>query len=363
MALLIRSFRKALWLALEHDVLNSAKAVAYSGMLALFPALVVLTALLAQAPEGTSLVGEVRGAYEQFLPEGAMSPLQSAMETHRIRSTQLIYSASALSVFAGLGMMLSLMEGFRRAYQLPRDHWGFWQRRFRALLLVPIVLVPLSMATLLLVFGRQFEAWMIDNSTHELHHFVLYFWRMVRWAIALVTSVSVLGALYHFGTGHVTTHANLWSRRRLALLVIVAGVWTAYMVNAMVSSRGHKAQELDITNPSLFAIVGVGCFIAFLFVRYILPLHQRKEHWDLVGPGAVAATLIWFPATLAFGFYVTRIANYSMFYGSFGAGIATLVWLYITSFSALLGAELNGVLFRERQERAPAGAKRNRPRR
>ena len=59
---------------------------------------------------------------------------------------------------------------------------------------------------------------------------------------------------------------------------------------------------------------------------------------------------VWFPATLAFGWYVTRIADYSMFYGSFGAGIATLVWLYITSFSALLGAELNGVLFRERQE-------------
>jgi uncharacterized BrkB/YihY/UPF0761 family membrane protein len=38
-----------------------------------------------------------------------------------------------------------------------------------------------------------------------------------------------------------------------------------------------------------------------------------------------------------------------MFYGSFGAGIATLVWLYIASFSALLGAELNGVLFQERR--------------
>jgi membrane protein len=63
MASLIRSLRKAIWLALEHDMLNSAKAVAYSGMLALFPALVVLTALLAQAPEGTSLVGEVRGAW------------------------------------------------------------------------------------------------------------------------------------------------------------------------------------------------------------------------------------------------------------------------------------------------------------
>ena len=363
MASLIRSFRKALWLAMEHDVLNSAKAVAYSGMLALFPALVVLTALLAQAPEGTSLVGEVRGAFEQFMPEDSMSLLRSAMATHSIHSTQLIYSAAALSVFAGLGMMLSLMEGFRRAYLLPLDHWGFWQRRIRALLLVPIVLVPLSLATLVLVFGRQIEAWMIDNSTHELRHIVLIFWRMVRWAIALVSSVSVLGALYHFGTGHVKTHASSWSSKRLAVLVIVAGVWVSFMVNAMLSSRVRRARELYITNPSLLAIVGVGCFIAFLFVRYILPLHQRKEHWDLVGPGAVAATLVWFPATLAFGFYVTRIANYSMFYGSFGAGIATLVWLYITSLSALLGAELNGVLFRERQEKVSVGSKPKRSRR
>jgi len=45
-----------------------------------------------------------------------------------------------------------------------------------------------------------------------------------------------------------------------------------------------------------------------------------------------------------------------MLYGSFGAGIATLVWLYLTAFSTLLGAELNGVLFRERQERASAAA-------
>ena len=48
---------------------------------------------------------------------------------------------------------------------------------------------------------------------------------------------------------------------------------------------------------------------------------RRREHWFWVGPGAVAGTLIWFPATLAFGWYVTRIANYSLFYGSFGAGI------------------------------------------
>ncbi|MGA2890408.1 MAG: YihY/virulence factor BrkB family protein [Terracidiphilus sp.] len=281
MARFFAHLRKALWLALEHDVLNTAKAAAYSGMLTLFPALVVMTALLAQVPEGTTLVGEIRGAFEQFLPADSMTLLRSAMETQRLHPAQLIDSAASLSVFAGLGLMLSLMEGFRRAYRLPHGHWSFWQRRFRALLLVPIVLVPLALATLVLVFGHQFEAWMIVNAGHELRHFVLFLWRMLRWAIVLMTSINVLGALYYFGTRH-------------------------------------------------------------------------EEHWAWVLPGALAATLLWFPTTLAFGWYVTRIADYSMFYGSFGAGIATLVWLYITMFSALLGAELNGVLYRERQEQASA---------
>ncbi len=275
----LSQFRQALWLALKHDVLNTAKAAAYSGMLMLFPALVVLTALVAKAPEGPTLLGEIRATCEQFLPADTMSLMQSSMQTRRIHSSQLIYSAASLSVFGGLGLMLSLMEGFRRAYRLPRDVWGFWHRRFRALMLVPIVLVPLSLATLLLVFGRTIEVWMVHNSNHELRHVVFIFWRLARWSIALATSVAVLVELYHFGT-------------------------------------------------------------------------KRSEHWMLVMPGALTATAVWFPATLAFGWYVTRVADYSMFYGSFGAGVATLVWLYITSFSALLGAELNGVLFRKRRNQA-----------
>ena len=102
MARLIQHFRQALWLALEHDLLNTAKAAAYSGMLALFPSLGVLTALLALVPEGTSLVGEVRAAFEQILPADSMSLLQSALETRHIHSVQLIFSAFGLSVFAAL---------------------------------------------------------------------------------------------------------------------------------------------------------------------------------------------------------------------------------------------------------------------
>ena len=281
MSRFLQRFRKAIFLALDHDVINTAKASAYSGMLMLFPALLVLTTLLAQVQEGTTLVGAIRSIFEQFLPADTMDLLQSYLLTRRIHSVQLILSATGLSVFAGLGMMLSLMEGFRKAYQLPNEGWGFGERRFRALLLVPIALIPLSVATLVVVFGRQIELWMIENAGHELRHIMLFFWRMVRWSIALVTSVTVLTAVYHFGT-------------------------------------------------------------------------RRKEHWLWVAPGAIAGTLLWFPTTLAFGWYVTRIADYSMFYGSFGAGIATLVWLYITAFSVLVGAELNGVLYADRQEHLSA---------
>src|ERR1035438_8956286 len=171
----LAQLRKALWLALDHDVLNTAKAAAYSGMLMLFPALVVLTTLLARVPEGTTLVGEIRQAFAQILPADSMSLIQISLQTHHFRSVQLIYSAASLSIFAGLGLMLSLMEGFRRAYRLPREAWGFWGRRIRALLLVPIVLAPLSLATLALVFGRQFESWMVHNANHELRYAVLVF--------------------------------------------------------------------------------------------------------------------------------------------------------------------------------------------
>ena len=54
----LSQFRQALWLAFKHDVLNTAKAAAYSGMLMFFPALVVLTALVAKVPEGPTLLGE-----------------------------------------------------------------------------------------------------------------------------------------------------------------------------------------------------------------------------------------------------------------------------------------------------------------
>src|SRR3954469_20011467 len=140
---ILSQFRKALLLALDHDMFGVAKGAAYSGMLFSFPTVVVLTTVLAQVPEGTTMVGEMRTSLNQFLPAGSLDPLQSALETNHYYSTKVLLSATSLSVFAGLGLMLSLMEGFRRAYELPSGDWSYQQRVLRAFMLVPIVLVPL----------------------------------------------------------------------------------------------------------------------------------------------------------------------------------------------------------------------------
>jgi membrane protein len=272
----ITYFRRALAQAFAHDVLTSAKAAAYSAILSLFPALLVVTTVLALTPETDTLAAEIRSVFGQILPSDTMDLAQTYFTSRHGRSLQVLWSASSVAVLAAMGVMLSLMEGFRRAYRLPRHLWGFWRTHAIALALIPICLVPMILATAMIVFGHQIEFWMVENADHELRFYVLWLWRMVRWAIALATGIAVLTAIYHFGA-------------------------------------------------------------------------PRTHSWRCSLPGAAMATLTWFVATLAYGWYVTRFAVYMMVYGSLAAVIATLVWLYITSLSILIGAEFNAQIYPKRE--------------
>ena len=71
----------------------------------------------------------------------------------------------------------------------------------------------------------------------------------------------------------------------------------------------------------------------------------RTQPWHSVLPGATLATAMWFGATMVFGGYLSRYADYSVIYGSLGVGIALLVWMYMISLVILVGAEFNAMLF------------------
>jgi len=87
-------------------------------------------------------------------------------------------------------------------------------------------------------------------------------------------------------------------------------------------------------------------FVAFLatvlvtaVLYYFGPL--RSQQWRYVWPGAILATILWMAATSGFAWYARHIARYNVMYGSIGAGIALLVWMYLMSAIALIGCEFN----------------------
>jgi membrane protein len=80
------------------------------------------------------------------------------------------------------------------------------------------------------------------------------------------------------------------------------------------------------------------------FLYYLGP--NRPRRLRSVYPGAILATVLWWIATTLFGWYVRNIANYNVLYGSVGAVIALLVWMYLLSIIALFGCEWNAQLDR-----------------
>ena len=88
--------------------------------------------------------------------------------------------------------------------------------------------------------------------------------------------------------------------------------------------------------------VAVGAIVivtALLF--YLGP--NRRQRLTLVLPGAILATVLWLLSTLAFGWYVSHVSSYNVLYGSVGAGLALLVWMYVLAVVTLIGCEYNAV--------------------
>jgi membrane protein len=200
---MLRAFvklRRTLVAAIAHDVFGSAKAAAYSAILCLFPTILLFTTVLALAPGVASARAELKFSLMEILPDDTTTLLHSYFSHQRVRTGQVLFSSTLISLFAAMGLMLSLMEGFRRAYDLPRRDWPFWVERVVAFALIPSCLAPLAFATLFVAFGHQIEIWVLTNTDHVVGKFVLLLWRMVRWTIGLSTTVFLLAVIYHFGT-------------------------------------------------------------------------------------------------------------------------------------------------------------------
>ena len=98
--------------------------------------------------------------------------------------------------------------------------------------------------------------------------------------------------------------------------------------------------------------VALGAIVFSIALLYYMG-PNRPNKLRRVLPGGAVATTLWWAATTLFGWYVRNIANYNVLYGSIGAVVALLVWMYLLSVIALYGCEYNAERERMQAEGLP----------
>src|SRR5579862_7648680 len=186
--------RLAFWRAFQHDAFAVAKASAYSSILTFFPALLVVGSVLATSRRTAVYLQEISYAVGRILPAGSNTALAYLRGSSLQRPISVLISASLITLWTGSGVMISWMEGFRNAYQLPKI-WGLLKERLVAFSLVVLAGVPLTFATILVAFGSRIETRILFELGHEFGFYILLMWTMIRWVIATLTSIAVIALI------------------------------------------------------------------------------------------------------------------------------------------------------------------------
>jgi membrane protein len=88
--------------------------------------------------------------------------------------------------------------------------------------------------------------------------------------------------------------------------------------------------------PLLFAIL-----LAVLGVLYRFGPSRRAARWQWLSVGTLAASLLWIAGSSLLSWYLSNFGNYNATYGSLGAAIGLMMWMWMSAIIVLFGAELN----------------------
>jgi membrane protein len=186
---------------------------------------------------------------------------------------------------------------------------------------------------------------------------------LATWAAsgAIVSLMEGFRAIYH-----IPSEPSFVRERGMAILLVFVSLFPVWGASALivfgqriertvVSRFGLLPEGADLTGGVFligqvlrFGVAFGGVVMVTALVYYLAP--NRKQKFSAVIPGAYIATLLWMLATIVFAWYVRHVSNYNVLYGSVGAGLALLAWMYVLAVIMLFGCEVNAV--RERLENA-----------
>ena len=174
------------------------------------------------------------------------------------------------------------------------------------------------------------------------------------------------------------TEGRPWWKVRLTAIGLTVGVAIFILVSLFLVLVGptlaeHLATTLRLGTafkwtwwilqwPVVLALVATGIGLIYYFAP------DAEQEWMWITPGSVVATLLWLLVSLVFKVYISYFGNYNETYGTIGAVIVLLTWLYLSGLAILFGAEMNSEIEhaspygKDTGEKVPGEKKRHRAR-
>lgn len=249
----------------RNHTLQMAAALSYYSVLSFFPALILLSAIVAYLPL-PDLFNQGLGTMARLLPPDSMVLVREVLSDVLNAHKGTFLSIGVLgTLWASSGGFSAAIEALNIAYGV-RDDRPFWKTRPLALGLACIIGILILVALAVMIVGPRFGEW-AARQVHLSHFFVLL-WPYIHWSVAVGFTVLAVEVMYFLAP--------------------------------------NVKQRLRATLPG--SVLAVGCWIG---LSYLL------------------------------GLYFRHFAHFNKTYGTLGAVIALMTWLYWTGFALLVGAELN----------------------
>lgn len=139
----------------------------------------------------------------------------------------------------------------------------------------------------------------------------------------------------------------------MVLMVLVLVTLVLIFVGGGLADAVFDLVGLGSTADTVWTVIRwpaavVTAMLVFSWIYFVTPdVEQRSFRW--VTPGAAVGVVVWLAASAAFSLYLTNLNNLNATYGSFGAALVLVFWLWLSNVALLFGAQLNAEIERQQQ--------------
>jgi membrane protein len=270
-------------------------------------------------------------AFERFLEDhGTMLASALAYSTFLAIPSVLLVAVGVFSLVAGPATISSLMDHFSQV--MPAEVTNLLGGSLRRLNERPSTGIAMT------AVGAALALWATTS--------------------AMTTYMTAVNLAYERKDG------RSFAGKRLVALELVGIIGLAFLLVAVLLIFGPSLEELVASHAGgasgavgwiwwigTWPILLVGLLAAFSALLSLGP-DVGRPRWRFLTPGSVLATVIWLAASAGFAYYTSRFGSYNKTWGSLGAVIVMLTWLWLAAVALLLGAELNAEAERNRRLRS-----------